>query len=153
MNTYDRLGSREQTRRSAIWIAIGTGVALVLALALPATAAEPQSPLRVAVDKAEVIPLGGEAGVVLVANPAIADVVLERNNLLFVLGKRPGETRLYVYSNGGRAILQRDVVVVPNGERSVTVVRETRAAQYSCDPRCVRLGVEASAPAAAPKAP
>ncbi len=144
---------RDETRRSVLWIAIGTGVALVLALALPA-AAESGRTLRVSVDKAEVVALGGQASVVLVANPAIADVVLERNNLLFVLGKRPGETRLFVYSAAGKPMLEREIVVVPNGERTVTIVRDTQASQYSCDPRCVTLSGGAAAPAPAPtKAP
>lgn len=156
MNTLTRSPRlpRDETRRSALWIAIGTGVALALALALPAAAAESGRTLRVPVDKAEVVPLGGQAGVVLVANPAIADVVLEKNNLLFVLGKRPGETRLYVYNTAGKAMLERDIVVMPGGERTVTIVRDVRASQYSCDPRCIGLGVEGAAPAApAPKAP
>jgi Flp pilus assembly secretin CpaC len=150
-------GPRDETRRSALWIAIGTGVALALALALPAAAADSGRTLRVSVDKAEVVALGGQAAVVLVANPAIADVVLERNNLLFVLGKRPGETRLFVYSAAGKPMLEREIVVVPNGERTVTIVRDTQASQYSCDPRCVTLsggGSPAPAPAPAPsKAP
>lgn len=141
MNTLSRTsarGPRDETRRSALWIAIGTGIAMALALTLPA-AADSGRTLRVAVDKAEVVALGGQAGVVLVANPAIADVVLEKNNLLFVLGKRPGETRLYVYSSAGKPMLEREIVVVPHGDRTVTIVRDTQASQYSCDPRCVNL--------------
>ncbi len=108
--------------------------------------------LRVTVNKAEVVSLGGTASVVLVANPQIADVVLERNNLLFVLGKQPGETRLYVYNGSGRPMLEREIVVVPQADRTVTVVRDGQPNEYSCAPRCVSLERRAAAPAAAPAA-
>ena len=108
--------------------------------------------LRVTVNKAEVVSLGGTASVVLVANPQIADVVLERNNLLFVLGKQPGETRLYVYNGAGKPMLEREIVVVPQADRTVTVVRDGQPNEYSCAPRCVSLERRAAAPAAAPAA-
>ncbi|HUN51128.1 MAG TPA: pilus assembly protein N-terminal domain-containing protein, partial [Candidatus Sulfotelmatobacter sp.] len=75
--------------------------------------------------------------VVLIANPDIADVVLEQGHILFVLGKHPGETRLFVYDNNGNRLLERDVVVVPENERAVTVTRAVDPTEYSCDPRCV----------------
>lgn len=104
--------------------------------------------LRVTMSKAEVITLNGAASVVMVANPQIADVVLERNNLLFVLGKQPGETRLYVYNGAGKPMLEREIVVVPQGDRTVTILRNGLPNDYSCAPRCVSLDRE-TVPAAA----
>jgi Flp pilus assembly secretin CpaC len=115
--------------------------------------------LRVTVDKAEVVKVDGTASVVLVANPQIADVVVERNHLVFVVGKRPGETRLYIYSAGGKALLEREIVVVPQGDRAVTVIRDTQATSYSCDPRCLAVsrsagtGAASSGSAPAPSVP
>lgn len=109
--------------------------------------------LRVTMSKAEVLTLNGTASVVMVANPQIADVVLERNNLLFILGKQPGETRLYVYNGSGKPMLERDVVVVPQGDRTVTIMRDGQPNEYSCAPRCVSLERRVAAPAAAPAAP
>jgi pilus assembly protein CpaC len=106
--------------------------------------------LRVAVDKAEVLTLQGAPSVVLVANPSVADVVLERNQLLFIVGKRPGETRLFIYNASGKLLLERDLVVVPNGDHTVTITRDVHATSYSCDPRCTSLG---GAPAAAAPPP
>lgn len=125
-----------------------TAMAIAMAMLLTATtgqAAQPEAgrPLRVMLDKAEVLPLSGNASVVLVANPQIADVVLERGRLLFVLGKRPGETRLYVYGDKGQRLIERDVVVVPQHERTVTITRGTRATDYGCEARCAPLGFSA----------
>jgi hypothetical protein len=130
--------------------------------------ADGRRPLRVMVDKAQVVPLGGQAQIVLVANPAIADVVVERDHLLFILGKRPGETRLFIYAANGKPLLERDVIVVPQNDHAVTVFRDTLTTNYSCDDRCVAVSTQAGpggptagaaaagaapAPAPAPAAP
>ncbi len=138
-------------RHSAILLLTTAAVmAGVLGSALAQT--DPARTLRVTVNKAEVITLNGTASVVMVANPQIADVVLERNNLLFVLGKQPGETRLYVYNGAGKPMLEREVVVVPQGDRTVTVTRDVQSNEYSCAPRCVSNDRRAATPAAAPAA-
>src|SRR3954463_15748680 len=99
---------------------------------LPLGMAHAEAPtLRVTVDKAEVLKVDGSASVVLVANPQIADVVVERNHLVFVVGRRPGETRLYIYSASGKALLEREIVVVPQGDRTVTITRDVQASSYS----------------------
>lgn len=140
------------------------GVACVLAaaallIAAVASGAEPDHgrTLRVTTDKAEVLQIAGTPSVVFIANPLIADVVVEQNHLLFVLGKRPGETRLYVYDQAGKALIEREVVVVPLDDRTVTVTRDVVPTNYSCDPRCAVLGavgplVGQAAPAAGPGA-
>lgn len=117
-----------------------------LMLAAPSgRAAAPERALHVATDKAEVLNLSDAPAVVLVANPRIADVVVEQGHLIFVIGKLPGQTRLFVYGAGGKAILERDVVVVPPRDREVTIIRVTTATNYSCDPQCVALGPEPQA--------
>lgn len=144
-------------------LALIAGLAAVL-LAIPSgrAAAAPAHTLRVATDNAEVVTVAGTPAVVLVANPQIADVVVEQGHLIFVIGKRPGHTRLYVYAAGGHALLEREIVVAPPNDHAVTIVRDTTSTEYSCDPRCVAVshalpanGVASTAPvpAAAPVAP
>ncbi len=113
--------------------------AALAATALTAAAGQAAT-LKVTISKAEVVTLDGTATVVLIANPDVADVVLEQGHILFVLGKRPGETRLFAYDNNGNRLLERDVVVVPENERAVTVTRAVQPTDYSCDPRCVATG-------------
>jgi Flp pilus assembly secretin CpaC len=125
----------------------------------PATggAEVPERALHVATDNAQVVDLADPPAVVLVANPQIADVVVEQGHLIFVIGKKPGQTRLFVYGAGGRPMLERDVVVVPPRDREVTIIRVTTATEYSCAPRCVALTAEPNSPdaggGAAPSAP
>ena len=135
--------------------------ALLLAGAAHQARARPAASLRVAIDKAEVVTVGETPAVALVANPKIADIVVEQGRLIFVIGKAPGETRLYVYGAGGHPLVERDVVVVPQADHAVTIIRATASTDYSCDPRCVALGPvpdagiapAASAPSAPPAAP
>lgn len=139
------------TRHSTIALLTGL-IAAFGGLGNGAAQTEAVRTLRVTVNKAEVMTLNGPAAVVMVANPQIADVVLERNNLLFVLGKQPGETRLYVYNGAGKPMLEREVIVVPQGDRTVTITRVGEANEYSCAPRCVSLDRRAPAPATTPAA-
>jgi len=103
-------------------------------LAMPAWAQ--QGPLRVIVNHGTAITLDAAATVVLIADPEVADVVNERNNLMFVLGRKPGATNLLVYDNAGNRLFEREVVVVPQDARTVTITRETDQTDYTCDPRC-----------------
>jgi Flp pilus assembly secretin CpaC len=134
------------------YLAIAPLLGIATAVAILGSVAAQAETLRVTLNKAEVITLNGSPAVVMVANPQIADVVLERNNLLFVLGKQPGETRLYVYNGAGKPMLEREVIVVPQGDRTVTITRDVQSNEYSCAPRCVSLDRRAAAPTAAPAA-
>lgn len=103
---------------------------------LPAAAAEI---MNVIVDKAQIVRLNRDAGVVMIANPNIADVVIESPRLIFVLGRNPGETNLYVLDGNGRQLLYKDLVVLANPERHVTVHRATKEVTFSCAPRCAQV--------------
>ena len=96
--------------------------------------------LNVSVNELEILRLDQPASIVLVANPSIADVAIETAQLLFLLGRRPGETSLIILDDQGQEILSQPIVVTPQIERHVTIQRGLRrAATYTCDPRC--LGV------------
>ncbi len=121
-------------------------IGLVLFAALPAGAAEP---LRVTVDKAHLMRLDNDAGIVIVADPTVADVVLESPRLLFIVGRAPGETNLYILDVDGGEIVRTDLVVVPNADREVTLDRNTVEATFSCAPRCARIATPGAAEGAA----
>jgi len=112
------------------WLAL----AVLAALAVPARAQ--QGPLRVTVNHAAALTLDAAAATVLIADPEVADVVNERNHLMFVLGRKPGATNLLVYDGAGKRLMEREVVVVPQEDRTVTITRETDQTDYTCAPRC-----------------
>ncbi len=106
--------------------------ALLAAAAFPARAAEV---LRVPADGVVTLDLGQAPGTILVANPAVADVVPAGGHRLIVLGRRPGQTGLVVLSAGGRQLLARTVTVVAAGG-TVTVHRGAEGKVLSCTPAC-----------------
>jgi hypothetical protein len=123
--------------------------AIVIAVALAVLAALPQGraqtaateTLRVTVNHAEVLTTDGTATSVVIANPDIADIVHEKPNLIFVFGRKPGATNLFAYDDSGRRLISREVVVVPDNQKMVTVTRvsatEIDVTDYYCEPRCV----------------
>lgn len=122
---------------------------LMLLAALPALAAEP---VIVTVHQAKLLRLQRAAEVVMIANPTIANVVVESPQLIFVLGLEPGETSLHILDGRGNEILRSAVVVVPTAERTVTVYRANNLeeATYSCAPRCATVGTAVGEGAAPP---
>ncbi|HUB95566.1 MAG TPA: pilus assembly protein N-terminal domain-containing protein [Stellaceae bacterium] len=97
--------------------------------------------LRLTVNHADVVTTDGTAASIVVANPDIADIVHEKPNLIFVFGRKPGATNLFAYDDSGHRLIAREVVVVPDNERMVTVTRVSSSdidvTDYYCEPRCV----------------
>jgi len=119
-------------------------------------AVSPLDPVVVVVNKARILRLEGEADVVLVANPEIADVVIDSPSLLFVLGLEAGETSLLVLDEAREEILVTNISVVSNeaqassaGEEpevtKVKLLRRTEQSTLECTPRCLE-GEKSSAP-------
>lgn len=113
-------------------------VSTVLAL-VGFSSAQGAEPVRVTVDKYELVRLNTDIATVLIANPIIADVVVEKSRLLFLIGRSPGETMLVLLDEAGREIMNTAVVVVPNNEREVTVYRAGTESTFSCAPRCATI--------------
>ena len=118
---------------SALWLAGGTA------------AVADTTPIRVEINHAEIIHLDADAHIVHLANPAVADVVLETPRLLFIVGLAPGETGLFILDADGNELINTDLLVTPNLDHEVTVNRNAVELTYSCSPRCVVTNVPALA--------
>lgn len=126
------------------------GAVLVLAVS---PAAAQQRVIEVALNTAELIHLDAAPGSVLVANPSIADVVVQGGKQVFVLAKAPGETELYILDTNGGTMLRAMISVIPQTARHLTIIRGTEESQLHCAPRCAAVDGKAGAappPAAAP---
>ena len=118
-------------------VAVGVAVYLVGAAFTAANA----ETIRVEVNQAEIIRLEADAQIVHIANPAIADVVVESPRLLFVVGRAPGQTGLFILDANGNEVINADLLVTPNNNHEVTVNRNAVELTYSCSPRCVVTNV------------
>ena len=93
--------------------------------------------ITVEIGKAMLVQLSATPKVVMLGNPNIADVVMEDNGLLFLLGKEPGETNLMILNDKGEVLISSPVIVAPGQKRHVTIDRGQERSLLSCNPRCV----------------
>ena len=95
-----------------------------LLFALPASAQETvnvdvnAARINVEVNTARLIQLDRNADVVMIANPEIADVVLESARTIFLLGKQRGKTSLFILGVGGKVLMRSAIVVTTRGVTS-----------------------------------
>jgi Flp pilus assembly secretin CpaC len=125
--------------------------ALAGAAALPGVASAQSQPLSVEIDQSARIQLRGQAGSVIVGNPAIADVTVVDANTLFVTGKGYGVTEVVVVDGVGRTLFQSQVVVAGGDAGRVRVWRGAQVTEMACAASCApTLRSPASEGAAAP---
>ncbi|TCT07505.1 pilus assembly protein N-terminal domain-containing protein [Aquabacter spiritensis] len=126
-------------------MALAGALLLAVPAATPAVQAEPVPALTGAVavtlDAAAIFSLPSEAEIVIVGNPAIADVSKppKSANFVVVTGKSFGQTNIILMDKAGLQIAAADVRVVPPSAATVTVQRGTDSrVTYSCAPVCVQ---------------
>ncbi|MGN6096013.1 MAG: pilus assembly protein N-terminal domain-containing protein [Bosea sp. (in: a-proteobacteria)] len=111
-----------------------------------ASAAQPSGApesVVVLVDQAKVVRLPEKAQTVIVGNPAIADVAVQRNGVMVVTGKSFGVTNLIALDAGGTLLAESLVRVSAASDSVLTVQRGMDRESYSCTPQCqpsVQLG-------------
>lgn len=113
------------------------GLALLLAGAgASAAQPEPQPVVTVLVDNAKVIRLPEKARTVIVGNPFIADITLQKNGVLVLTGKSFGATNLIALDAGGALIAETMIRVEASQTTTVTVQRGLDRQSFSCTPNC-----------------
>ncbi len=135
---YFRAGDTDGLRKALAQASNIPSPEPAVAVAEPAPPPPPEA-LHVVLDKSQLVRLTRDAKVVMVANPDIADVVIEDSRTIFLIGRSPGETNLFALDSRGNEIIQTPVVVVPNPVREVTIHRPGGEATLSCMPRCAAV--------------
>lgn len=127
------------------WRAFTMGVAMALAGAAPAIAADPA--VEVGAGQAVLVTLSHAARQVVVGDPTVADVSVNSPRQVIVFGKRAGSTTLLVLDGGHRTVLEAPVVVQEGGPGAVTVTYGTGkdikqyggiSAVFACAATCTR---------------
>lgn len=118
-------------------------VALVLSVPLVARA-ETLPVVTVVVDNAKVMRLPERTQTVIVGNPIIADVTLQKNGVLVLTGKSFGATNLIALDDAGAMLAETTIRVEASQASVITVQRGAEERNsYSCTPYCqpsVQLG-------------
>ena len=128
---------------------MGVGLRFFGACALAALAAAPVAaapagagapggppPLTVMIDHAKVVKLPERTQTVIVGNPIIADVTVQRNGIMVVTGKSYGVTNLIALDGAGTLLSESLISVQAPTESLVTVQRGLERESYSCTPSC-----------------
>lgn len=97
----------------------------------------------VMIDHAKVVRLPAKAQTVIVGNPAIADVSVQKNGVMIVTGKSFGVTNLIALDAGGALLAESLVQVGTAADTTLVVQRGMERESYSCTPACqpaIQLG-------------
>ena len=130
-------------RRPSLWaervLAAAAWGMIVAAGAVPAGAAPQTTKLEsvtVMVDHAKVVRLPEKAQTVIIGNPAIADVAVQKNGVMVVTGKSFGVTNLIALDASGTLLAESLVRVGADSDSVLTVQRGLERESYSCTPVC-----------------
>ena len=115
-------------------------VALAVALASGDAWAQPAGAVEtvaITVDNAKVIRLPAKAQTVIVGNPMIADVAMQKHGVVILTGKSFGTTNLIALDGTG-AMLAESMISVQAPQTSIVVVERGPGERnsYSCTPNC-----------------
>ncbi|MDP1912081.1 pilus assembly protein N-terminal domain-containing protein [Brevundimonas sp.] len=93
--------------------------------------------MNVEIDQTQRVQLRGQAGSVIVGNPAIADVTVVDANTLYITGKGNGVTEIVAVDTIGRTVFQSQIVVTDGaGSGRVRVWRGGQATEMACASSC-----------------
>ncbi len=113
---------------------------LVAGIAVPALAnpgvSKARETVSVQIDHARVIKLPERTQTVIVGNPIIADVTVQRNGVLILTGKSYGVTNLIALDNAGTMLAESMISVQAPVDSVVVVQRGLDRESYSCTPNC-----------------
>ena len=102
----------------------------------PAFSQKPGDTVEVTLDHAKIVRLPQNAQTVVVGNPGIADVSLQKNGIMVVTGKAFGVTNLIALDAGGALLAESFLRVRPPADNVLTVQRGLDRESYSCNPVC-----------------
>jgi hypothetical protein len=92
--------------------------------------------IALTLDRATVIRAPEKTSMVVVGNPSIADVTIQKNGVMVLTGKNFGETNLLALDDEGKLISESWLRVEAMSRNRVTVYRGAEAETYACSPNC-----------------
>ena len=99
-------------------------------------AAAGRDTVAVMIDHAKVVRLPERTQTVVVGNPMIADITVQRNGIVVVTGKSYGITNVIALDGAGTLIAESFITVQAATESVVIVQRGLERESYSCTPNC-----------------
>jgi hypothetical protein len=112
---------------------------VAIAAAAPAGAQDRPEMDQIAVmlDQAKLLKLPNGTETIIVGNPAIADVSIQRNNVIVITGRAAGRTNFIALDGSGTIISESMVSVSAPVGHAVVVQRGLDRSTYHCAPNCL----------------
>lgn len=131
------ISRRDEKARQAAGKAVAVILGTALAASLATVPALAQSDLvNVSVNNARIVRLPEKTQTVVVGNPVIADVTVQKNGNMVVTGKSYGLTNLIALDGSGNIIAESKIRVQPSMDSLVVVQRGMDKESFSCTPTC-----------------
>ena len=111
-------------------------VAVPLAAVSIPGAALADSGIEVVMNQAKVVKLARAADTIVVGNPLIADASVQDSTTIVLTGKGFGVTNLVILDAEGQPIVDEQVYVSRQDNKSVRIYRRMEVQTMSCTPRC-----------------
>ena len=92
----------------------------------------------VPIDNSTMVELERNAATIVVGNPSIAEVSVQKGNLLFVLGRNFGTTNVIALDSNNKQIADIPVSVTTTMPHHMTLYRGAGQSSFTCAPRCER---------------
>ncbi len=102
----------------------------------PGSASRAADTITVHVDHAQIMRLPERAATLVIGNPLIADVSLQKGGVLVITGKGYGATNLMMLDRNGNPVSERLIRVVGANDGTVFVYRQIERQTLSCTPDC-----------------
>jgi Flp pilus assembly secretin CpaC len=112
-------------------------LAPAFAVALSATGALAQETINLQLDRATVIRAPAKTTTMVVGNPAIADVSVQKNGVIVLTAKSYGETNLLALDADGQLVSESWLKVHALARDNLVITRGVERETYSCAPTCV----------------
>lgn len=93
--------------------------------------------IRVVLDQAKLVKLPSGTETVVIGNPAIADVTVQRGGVMVITGRSAGRTNFIALDGTGTIISESQVSVAAPEIGRVVVQRGIEASSYDCAPSCL----------------
>jgi Pilus formation protein N terminal region len=110
--------------------------ALTAGLAAAPCHAQSNESISLMLDRATIIRPPAKTSMVVIGNPAIADVSVQKNGVMVLTGKSYGETNMIALDDQGQLISESWIKVGAPGRSNMVVVRGVDTETYSCTPNC-----------------
>jgi Flp pilus assembly secretin CpaC len=111
--------------------------AFALGAALSVANASAQDVIALQLDRATVIRAPAKTTTMVVGNPSIADVSVQKNGVIVLTAKSYGETNLLALDSDGQLVSESWLKVQPSARNNMVVTRGVERETYSCSPTCV----------------